>query len=70
VVNGKRLIIFFQVNETGRTMWYRSQDFSSNYPLLVNQAIKLFNLEQVAFEIENSVLSKVSCTACKGNQIT
>jgi predicted metal-binding protein len=49
-------------------MWLKAQDMNSNYPLFVNQAIKLFNLQQVAFEIENSVLSKVSCTACKGNR--
>ncbi|XP_026472938.1 sphingomyelin phosphodiesterase-like [Ctenocephalides felis] len=38
---------------------------SSNLPLFVDKALKLFNLRQVALELETSVMSKVSCTACK-----
>lgn len=38
---------------------------ASHYSPFFDRALKLFNLQQVAFEIENSVMSKVSCTACK-----
>lgn len=38
---------------------------SSNLPQFVDKALKLFNLRQVALELETSVMSKVSCTACK-----
>lgn len=41
------------------------QDKSTHLPQFVDKALKLLNLKQVAFEIENSVMSKVSCTACK-----
>lgn len=36
--------------------------------MFVDKALKLLNLKQVAFEIENSVLSKVSCSACKAGE--
>lgn len=35
------------------------------YPKFVDQTLKLFNLKQVAYELETSIMSKVSCTACK-----
>lgn len=43
------------------------QEPRSNSPLpkFLEKAIKLFNLQQVLQEVETSVMSKVSCTACK-----
>ena len=34
-------------------------------PRIVDKALRLFNLKQVLQEVETSVMSKVSCTACK-----
>ncbi|KAJ9590699.1 hypothetical protein L9F63_016215, partial [Diploptera punctata] len=34
-------------------------------PRIVDKALRLFNLRQVIMEVETSVMSKVSCTACK-----
>ncbi|XP_037946445.1 sphingomyelin phosphodiesterase isoform X2 [Teleopsis dalmanni] len=48
-----------------RMLWYDTTSDGLTYPPFVDKALKLFNLKQVAFEIENSVMSKVSCTACK-----
>jgi len=50
-----------------RLLWYDTSMVADglNYPPFVDKALKLFNLKQVAYEIENSVMSKVSCTACK-----
>lgn len=45
-------------------LWFESSDIT-HYPPFVDKALKLFNLKQVAHEIETSVMSKVSCTACK-----
>lgn len=51
---------------SARMLWYDAAAGDGlTYPPFVDKALKLFNLKQVAFEIENSVLSKVSCTACK-----
>lgn len=52
-------------NETGRLLWDNEQDKNTHLPQFVDKALKLLNLKQVAFEIETSVMSKVSCTACK-----
>ncbi|XP_050322957.1 sphingomyelin phosphodiesterase isoform X1 [Bactrocera neohumeralis] len=53
-------------NDTmARMLWYDTTPDGLSYPPFVDKALKLFNLKQVAFEIENSVMSKVSCTACK-----
>lgn len=46
-----------------RLLW--DNDKSSNLPLFVDKALKLLNLKQVYYEVEHSVMSKVSCTACK-----
>ncbi|XP_050359308.1 sphingomyelin phosphodiesterase isoform X1 [Nymphalis io] len=46
-----------------RLLW--DSDKSSNLPLFVDKALKLLNLKQVYYEVEHSVMSKVSCTACK-----
>lgn len=54
-------------NTTGRLLWDRDQDKNA-LPQFVDKALKLLNLKQVAFEIENSVMSKVSCTACKAGK--
>lgn len=51
--------------DSGRLLWELEKDKSTNLPMFFDKALKLLNLKQVAFEIENSVLSKVSCTACK-----
>ncbi|XP_055686380.1 sphingomyelin phosphodiesterase isoform X1 [Lutzomyia longipalpis] len=48
-----------------RMLWNDATPDSTLYPPLVEKALKLFNLKQVAYEIETSVMSKVSCTACK-----
>lgn len=37
-------------------------------PRIVEKALKLLNLKQVVTEVETSVMSKVSCTACKAGQ--
>lgn len=49
-------------------LWFDSSD-ASHYPPFVDKALKLFNLKQVAYEIETSVMSRVSCTACKAGKI-
>ncbi|CAH0405385.1 unnamed protein product [Chilo suppressalis] len=46
-----------------RLLW--DSDKSTNLPLFVEKALKLLNLKQVYYEVEHSVMSKVSCTACK-----
>lgn len=46
-----------------RLLW--DNDKSSNLPLFVEKALKLLNLKQVYYEVEHSVMSKVSCTACR-----
>lgn len=51
-------------SEEARAMWYDAETLM-NYPPFVDKALKLFNLKQVAHEIETSVMSKVSCTACR-----
>lgn len=38
---------------------------SGHLSLFVDKAMKFFDLRQVMFEIETSVMSKVSCSACK-----
>ncbi|XP_044735214.1 sphingomyelin phosphodiesterase isoform X2 [Chrysoperla carnea] len=53
------------LTEIARTLWDREQDKSTNLPLFFDKALKLFNIKQVAFEVENSLMSKVSCTACQ-----
>jgi len=35
----------------------------------VDKALRLFNLKQVVQEVETSVMSKVSCTACKAGNV-
>ncbi|CAO1430795.1 unnamed protein product, partial [Diamesa tonsa] len=54
-------------NETARTLWSQAttDPVDSRYSPFFDKALKLLNLQQVAFEIENSVMSKMSCTACK-----
>lgn len=49
---------------TGRMLWFDTTDLM-HYPPFVDKTLKLFNLKQVAHELETSVMSKVSCTACK-----
>lgn len=58
----ERLRLIKNSSETirSRMLWYENTHDS-----IVHKALKLFNLKQVSYEIENSVLSKVSCTACK-----
>ncbi|KAL5287221.1 SMPD1 family protein [Megaselia abdita] len=55
-------------SSTGRMLWYdmslSAQD-ASHFPPFVDKALRLFSLDQVAYEIKNSVMSKVSCQACK-----
>ncbi|CAB3240613.1 unnamed protein product [Arctia plantaginis] len=46
-----------------RLLW--DNDKSTNLPVFVDKALKLLNLKQVYYEVEHSVMSKVSCTACK-----
>ncbi|CAG9117622.1 unnamed protein product [Plutella xylostella] len=46
-----------------RLLW--ESEKSSNLPLFVEKALNLLNLKQVYYEVEHSVMSKVSCTACK-----
>ncbi|KAJ8970428.1 hypothetical protein NQ317_006553, partial [Molorchus minor] len=52
-------------NGTARLLWELDQEKTTHLPHFVDKALKLLNLKQVAFEIENSVMSKVSCTACR-----
>lgn len=52
-----------------RLLWQRDEDMSSKQlPIFFDKALRLFNLKQVAFEVENSLMSKVSCTACKAGK--
>ncbi|XP_049544955.1 sphingomyelin phosphodiesterase isoform X2 [Anopheles darlingi] len=51
-------------NATARTLFYYNKE-ESHLPPLLTKTIKYFNLQQVAFELETSVMSQVSCTACK-----
>ncbi|XP_049295450.1 sphingomyelin phosphodiesterase isoform X1 [Anopheles funestus] len=51
-------------NATARTLFYSTKE-ESHLPPLLTKTIKYFNLQQVAFELETSVMSQVSCTACK-----
>lgn len=48
-----------------------ADDFRSGrgLPLIVDKALRLLNLKQVIQEVETSVMSKVSCTACKAGNI-
>lgn len=48
-----------------RMLWGLDAERGTNLPQFVDKALKLFNLKQVAYEVETSVMSKVSCTACK-----
>lgn len=48
-----------------RMLWYDNTPDGLAYPPFVDKALKLFNLKQVSYEIEHSLMSKVSCTACK-----
>lgn len=57
--------ISFQANVSARTLWGKAESIDSHYSPFFDKALKLLNLQQVAFEIENSVMSKMSCTACK-----
>lgn len=57
------------LQEEGRLLWDKEQDQNTHLPQFVDKALKLLNLKQVAFEIETSVMSKVSCTACKAGKI-
>lgn len=59
------ILINFQNNASARTLWGKSESIDSHYSPFFDKALKLLNLQQVAFEIENSVMSKMSCTACK-----
>ncbi|XP_021710800.1 sphingomyelin phosphodiesterase isoform X1 [Aedes aegypti] len=51
-------------NATARTLFSYNKE-ESHLPPLLTKTIKYFNLQQVAFELETSVMSQVSCTACK-----
>lgn len=55
-------------NSTGRMLWFETADLM-HYPPFVDKTLKLFNLKQVAHELETSVMSKVSCTACKAGKL-
>lgn len=46
-------------------LWFDPTDLM-HYPAIVDKT--LFNLKQVAHEVETSVMSKVSCTACKAGK--
>lgn len=37
-------------------------------PRIVDKTLRLLNLKQVVSELETSVMSKVSCTACKAGR--
>lgn len=50
-------------------LWELDQEKTTHLPQFVDKALKLLNLKQVAFEIENSVMSKVSCTACQAGKV-
>lgn len=48
-----------------RLLWGIDSENNGNLPQFVDKALKLLNLKQVYYEVEHSVMSKVSCTACK-----
>ncbi|XP_049780611.1 sphingomyelin phosphodiesterase isoform X2 [Schistocerca cancellata] len=64
----RRQFEMMKINYT-RLLQELEEDMQSgrNLPLprLVDKALRLFNLRQVVQEVETSVMSKVSCTACK-----
>lgn len=37
-------------------------------PRIVDKTLRLLNLKQVVAEVETSVMSKVSCTACRAGE--
>jgi hypothetical protein len=51
-----------------RLLWELDQEKTTHLPQFVDQALKMLSLKRVAFEIENSMMSKVSCTACKAGE--
>ena len=66
--------IFFQINYTRLLTELESElreDARSgrHLPRIVDKALRLFNLKQVVQEVETSVMSKVSCTACKAGNL-
>jgi sphingomyelin phosphodiesterase len=49
-----------------RILWdMESSQQTGHLSLFVDKAMKLLDLRQVMTEVETSVMSKVSCTACK-----
>ncbi|XP_034937352.1 sphingomyelin phosphodiesterase-like isoform X4 [Chelonus insularis] len=64
-VNGMPVDQLAKVNYS-RMLWDMENAQSSGHlSLFVDKAIKLLDLQQVMIEVETSVMSKVSCTACK-----
>lgn len=58
-------ISIFQYNYS-RMLWeMESAQSSGHLSGFVDKALKLLDLRQVMMEVETSVMSKVSCTACK-----
>lgn len=64
--DGKLLDQLFKARKNySRMLWGLDAERGTNLPQFVEKALKLFNLKQVAYEVETSVMSKVSCTACQ-----
>lgn len=59
-------VIDFQLNYSTRMLWDKESTQPGRYfSLLMDKPFKLLDLRQVMREVETSVMSKVSCTACK-----
>ncbi|XP_043467643.1 sphingomyelin phosphodiesterase isoform X2 [Leptopilina heterotoma] len=65
VINGMNKEQYSRVNYS-RMLWnMESTQQGGHLSLFVDKAVKLLDLRQVMIEVETSVMSKVSCSACK-----
>lgn len=55
----------YMYNADGKTTKEDSRASRAALPRFVDKALQLLNLNQVVGEVETSVMSKMSCTACK-----
>ncbi|KAF4523493.1 hypothetical protein B566_EDAN004563 [Ephemera danica] len=54
-----------RMNESRMVTWRLRGGRRLHVPPLVDKALRLMNLQQVVQEVETSVMSRVSCTACR-----
>jgi len=63
-----RTLTHWTMNRTEVARRLRKLGRRLHVPPLVDKALRLLNLQQVVQEVETSVMSKVSCTACKAGK--